>query len=289
MLKRLFDPTNRKIRLCVGLLLAALFCIQCTQVDAFRESEYITVSDGKVSGKNAESVLATVERLAKTDHIALLEFCLAHYEKTYRDYTCTLIKQERVAGRLGKEQQIAAKFMEPPFSVAMAWTPESAPMGDRLVYVEGRDENKMRVRPTSTLLRRLAGGSVLREPNGREAMRYTLRPVNLFGFRRAMGSLLDVYRQAKKAGDLRETYGGHAKVAGREAVILHRYLPAKDNYPAQKTSVFIDLEYLVPTCVEGYDWDGKISCVYLYKDLKFNVGLTDEDFLPEANDIAKPK
>ena len=285
MLKRLFDPTNRKIRFCVGFLLAALFCIQCTQVDAFRESEYITVSDGKVSGKNAESVLATVDHLAKTDHIALLEFCLAHYEKTYRDYTCTLIKQERVAGRLGKEQQIAAKFMEPPFSVAMAWTPETAPMGDRLVYVEGRDKNKMRVRPTSTLLRKLAGGSVLREPDGREAMRYTLRPVNLFGFRRGLVSLLDVYRQARKAGDLRETYGGHAKVAGREAVVLHRYLPAKDDYPAYKTSVFIDLEYLVPICLEGYDWDENISCVYLYKDLKFNVGLTDEDFLPEANDM----
>jgi len=283
MLKRLLDPTNRKIRLCVGLLLAALFCIQCTQVDAFRESQYITVSDGKVTGKNAESVLATVERLAQTDHIALLEFCLAHYDKTYRDYTCTFIKQERIAGRLGKEQHIAVKFMEPPFSIAMAWTPETAPMGDRLVYVEGRDENKMRVRPTSGLLRKLAGGSVLRKPDGREAMRYTLRPVNLFGFRRGMESLLDVYRQATQAGDLRETYGGRAKVAGREAVVIHRYLPAKDDYPAHKTSVFIDLEYLVPICMEGYDWDEKISCVYLYKDLKCNGGRTDEDFLPEAN------
>jgi len=289
MLKRWFDPTNRKIRLCVGLLLAALFCIQCTQVDAFRETQYISVSDGKVSGKNAESVLATVERLAKSDHIALLELCLAHYEKTYRDYTCTFIKQERVSGRLGEEQQIVVKFMEPPFSVAMAWTPETAPMGDRLVYVEGRDQNKMRVRPTSTLLRKLAGGSVLRDPAGRDAMRHTLRPVNLFGFRRAMGSLIDVYRQAKEAGDLRETYGGHAKVAGREAVVLHRYLPAKDDYPAQKTTVFIDLEYLIPICLEGYDWDEKLTCVYVYKDLTFNVGLTDEDFLPEANGMPKAK
>ena len=37
MLRNLLNPTNRRIRLFVGLLLAGLFCIQCTRSEAIRD------------------------------------------------------------------------------------------------------------------------------------------------------------------------------------------------------------------------------------------------------------
>jgi len=288
MIKRLLGPTNRRIRLCVGLLLAALFCIQCTQTEAFRRSRFVTVIDAKTVTTAAPDVLRKVRRLARTDHIALLEYCLANYERTYRDYTCTFIKQERINGRAGNEQHIRVKFMESPYSVAMAWTPKTARTGDRVLYVEGRDGNKMRVRPKNKILRALAGGSVLRDPAGREAMQHTLRPVNVFGFKRSMQNLLKVYRKAKQNGDLTEACGEEfVEVAGRPAIALIRHLPPKEDYPSGKTVIFIDLEHLVLICIEGYDWDDKLTCMYVYKDLKFNADLTAADFLPEANGMPR--
>lgn len=271
----------------VGLLLAVLFCIQCTSSQAVRDSKFVTVIDGQTLGGNSPEVLAKVRKLAQTDHIALLEYCLANYDSRYRDYTCRFFKHEKIGGQLGQEQRIAVKCKESPYSVAMKWV-ENPPQADRIVYVEGKYGNQMLVRPANAFLRSLVGGTVLRQPDGQEAMESTLRPVNMFGFKRSAKSLLEVYRKAKQAGDLKEEFGGFAKVAGRESIVLVRYLPAKKDYPAHKTLTYVDLEYLVPIGVESFDWDGKLCFRYIYEDVKFNVGLTSEDFLPKANDMAAP-
>lgn len=285
VLGRIFRPTNRRVRLLVGLFLAGLFCIQCTTpTSATRESSLATALEGEIVGRNAPAVLAKVDRLARKDHIALLEFCLANYSGRIRDYTCTFEKQEMLHGRLGKLQTIQVKFKESPFSVVLAWV-KNAPQGDRVLYVEGLRDNQMIVRPTNGFLRSLTGGSVLREPDGAEAMQSTLRPVNMFGFKRGLENLLEVYRAARDHGELREEFGGYYDVEGRKTVKLVRYLPATRDYPAWRTDVYIDLEYLLPVRIEGYNWDKKLSSSYTYRDVKFNIGLTDDDFLPEQNDL----
>ena len=286
-MKRFFRSSNRRVRLFVGLIIAGLFCIQCTRTEAFRQSHYLVPVSGQVVGENDPEVLAKVEKLAKTDHIALLEFCLENYDGRFRDYTCTLIKQEQINHVVGPEQEICVKCLEEPFSVVMKWTPRTAPVGDRVIYVEGKYNNQMLVHPKGVLGQLV--GTVMRRPDSPEAMKCTLRPVNKFGFRRSMESLLDVYKEARQAGDLKESFGGYAKVAGRKAVVLVRYLPAKDAYPSYKTVTFIDLQYLVPIAVEGYDWDEKLASRYIFRDVKFNLGLTDSDFLPETNDMKPPK
>lgn len=283
-LKQLLRPSNRGVRYLVGLLLVGLFCIQCipgTNTDS-------TVAIAKTQDANPKTIEQKVLNLAKTNHIALLEYCLDNYGRSYRDYTCTLTKQERISGKLGAEQEMRAKFKETPFSVAMQWT-RNPPLGDRVLYVEGKFDNNMLVRPANSFLRMLTGGAVQRKPDGADAMRNTLRPVNLFGFRCGMEELVKVYVAARDAGDLKETFGGFAEVAGRKTIVLERYLPAKDDYPAWKTLVYIDREYLVPVCIEGYGWDEKLSSRYVFQDIRFNTGLTDDDFLPEANDLKLAK
>ncbi len=295
MLKRMLRPTNRRVRLLVGLLLAGLFCIQCTSSEGFEEEPALmqTIDIAGVHyGKTSTQTVSRIEKLAKGDHIELLEQCLAKYESSYRDYTCTFTKQERIRGRLQPVQEIDVKHLVSPFSVALVYT-KNAPIGDRILYVEGQNDNKMRVRPKSGLLRALVGGSVLREPDGPEAMRHTLRSVNLFGFGRGLRSLIDVYKQAKAGGDLKTEFGDYVmlgadpnnNIEGRKCLVLVRYLPAKKDYPAWKTLTYIDVEYLLPVCIEGYDWDKKLQCRYIYSDLKFNVGLTGDDFTPQANGI----
>ncbi len=211
-----------------------------------------------------------------------------NYDRNYTNYTCTLTKQERIGGKLGTEQEVKAKFKEAPFSVAMQWV-RNAPLGDRVLYVEGKYNNNMLVRPTNSLLRMLTGGAVQRKPDGADAMRNTLRPVSLFGFRNGMRELVKVYIAARDAGDLTEKFGGFADVAGRKTIVLERYLPPRDDYPAWKTLVYIDPEYLVPICIEGYNWDEELSSRYVYQDVNFDAKLTDDDFLPEANGLKVAK
>jgi hypothetical protein len=294
MLKKLLHPTNRRVRVIVGVLLAGLFCIQCTQS--------VSVGGSKLEKNTSAKAGTKIETLARENHIALLEMCLENYNKNYRDYTCTLIKQEMIRGTQKPEQWMNVKFVDKPFSVAMKWltkTPDGAlpngqvkklyvPMGDRILYIEGKYDDKMVIRLSSGLLRGLLG-TQKRPPDGKDAMKNTLRPVSLFGFKRGIVSLLDVYRQAEKNGHLKQEFGGYVNIAGRDAIVLLRYLPAKEQYPAQRTEICIDLEKLVPVRIMGFDWDGKCTSRYVYKDVKFNVGLDQTDFTPKANDIADPK
>ncbi len=281
-------PSNRKMRLVVGLFLAAMFCIQCTHTDADRVDSELAVSiSGQIVGKNASSVMEKVDKWAKTDHLALLEYCQQNYKGRYLDYTCTLVKQERINGVLGKDQWIDVKFMEAPFSVAMKWV-QNSPIGDHALFVEGKYNDLMLVKPKGMLA---VMGTVARDPKGRDAMANTLRPICEFGFSRSLKNLVEVYKQAKEAGDLKEEFGGYVemKSTGRKAAVLIRYLPAKNDYPAKKTVTYIDLEYLLPICVEGYNWDDQLSSLYIFKNVKFNVGLKAEDFLPENNEMKSPK
>jgi len=46
----------------------------------------------------------------------------------------------------------------------------------------------------------------------------------------------------------------------------------------------LDKEYLLPTKTQGYDTAGNLIGRYRYLDLRFNRGLTDKMFSPQAND-----
>ena len=131
-------------------------------------------------------------------------------------------------------------------------------------------------------------GTVKRTPDGPEALASTLRPVNQFGFRRSLENLVSVYRKAQRLGDLKEEFGGIVEVDGREALMLVRYLPPKEDYPSCKTITYIDLEYLVPVLIESYDWDQQPNSSYAFKDVRFNIGLGEKDFLPQSNEMKPP-
>ena len=69
----------------------------------------------------------------------------------------------------------------------------------------------------------------------------------------------------------------------------------KQHPVAYKTLIAIDLDYLVPICIEGYDWNEqeddwsqRLICRYAYTNIHFNVGHTDEDFLASRHDMQEP-
>lgn len=275
-IRRLFRPTNMRVRMAVGLLLLTLFCIHCAPVSNSR-STLVAASSGQ-GAPVAE--LKKLEVMAEKDPVALLDLGLEHYQQTVQNYTCTFIKQERIKGELRPEQWIEVKYMEKPLSIAMKWV-QNAPIGDAILYVDGKFNNQMVVRPKGIWNKLI--GPQLRDPEGPEAMENTLRPVTMFGFRKMLVSLRDVYVLAEKRGDCTSHYVGLKNVAGRDALAIERILPLKDDYPAKKTIWYMDVKDLVPLGIEAYDWDDQLTCSYTYKDIKFNTSITQEDFTPAAN------
>jgi len=290
----IFRPSNKGVRVIVGMLLVVLLAIQVTQcVTASPEVSEITIVriDDTDVATTDESRLETIRTLAKTDHLALLKMCQDEFNRRYAEngYTCTFVKQERIRGKMSKEQHINVKFRPEPFSVAMLWI-LNAPIGDSLVYVDGKyqdkhDRSRMVVRPKSPILQAIVGGSVKKLPNGREAMKNTLRPCTEFGFANSIQSLIDIYVLARDRGECVEEFEDFAKIDGRDCIILTRYLPERKDYPAKKTLIFIDIEYMLPVRVVGYDWQDRLSCNYEFRNIKLGISFDDEDFTPEANDI----
>ena len=122
-------------------------------------------------------------------------------------------------------------------------------------------------------------------------MESTLRPITMFGFENSLKNLLAVYRRARQGGDLVEEFGGFGQIGGRDVIILVRKLPASDDYPSAKTITYIDMEYLVPIMIEGYDWttpESRLMCRYVFQDIQFNMDLPDDRFTPQANDMNNP-
>jgi len=282
--RRVFRITNNRVRLGVGLVLVGLFCIQCTHPDAERDGKVIAGVSGQTAGKVSAEKQKALEALARTDHVALLKQAIGHYRASYQDYTCTFMKTERIDGRQRDEQEIRVKFRDKPFSVAMAWV-RNEPVADRVLYIEGRNDGNMLVRPTAGLLRALAGKAIPRRPDGPQAMANSLRPVTRFGFHRVMKSLLGVYAEAARRKEGEIAFLGYKELGGRRVMVLRRVLPARKQYPAKTTTWYLDVEHLVPLGLEARDWDDQPVYRYLYVDVRFNVGLTDEDFSLEANEM----
>jgi hypothetical protein len=279
LIKRVIRPTNNRIRLVVGILLAAMFCIQCIQPESLRGNlEVAAIADGAAENISQDRI-KELERLAGTDHVTLLKQALANYSKSYQDYTCTFTKHERINGRFRKEQEIQVKFLDQPFSVAMRWT-KNAPVGDRVLYIEGKYNGQMLVQPKG-LLGSLVG-TVKRAPDGPDAMANTRRPVTLFGFKRLMESLLEVNELAVSRGEGKFTFEGY-RTKAKKVMVLKRILPPKKDYPAKTTIWYLDVDHLVPIGLEASDWDDQKTCRYSYSNVKFNVGLTENDFTPKAN------
>lgn len=271
------------VRLSVGLLLTALICIQFAQpTDAKDDAQLAGSAVASAPAPMAGETIDRLIRLARTDHVALLQECLDNYDLNVTDFTCHFIKRERIDGRLGKAQEIDVCFLDSPFSVAMRWL-KNPPISDRALYVEGANDGNMLVRPKGLLG---IVGTVRRKPDSEQVMANTLRPISRFGFRRSMENLIDVYMGAAERGHLATRFAGRKRVAGRPTIVLERILSVpQPRYSGRRTLIYIDTERLLPICVEAWDWDNKLTYRYIYSKVKLNVGLTSDDFTPDANGL----
>jgi len=150
---------------------------------------------------------AELELLARTDPVAFLRACLLRYRKEVRGYQCTLLKMERLNGKVGPVETIGVTFREEPFSVLLAWRSSPAGMADRALYVAGENGGKA-----------LARGKILhlvhhRDPYSADAMSASRIALPEFGMAKGTERTLAAWEHAAARGSLKVNSLGVRPVA----------------------------------------------------------------------------
>ena len=101
-------------RLLVGLLIA--FFLYCGVTGRSHKNgspaSHLIQTALATQSSSGEDYTDRLIELAKTDHIALLQWAREHYSKRVQDYSATMIKQERINNTLNAVETLDILFKE---------------------------------------------------------------------------------------------------------------------------------------------------------------------------------
>jgi hypothetical protein len=203
----------------------------------------------------------------------------AAFEKV-NDYTCTLLKQERIHGKLLPEQTAQMFVSEKPlFSVLLKFTAPQHLHGQEVCYVAGKNNGQMRVKGSGL---KGAVGFVSVNVNDARVMAQSRHTINEGG----LGNL--IHNLGKTLADEPQAFAGveMANVEWKERKCVRYEIRHTDKgkSPFARTVVYIDEELKLPVRVENYDAPrdgetvGELMESYSFVNLKLNVGLGAETF-----------
>ena len=214
--------------------------------------------------------------------LRLLADARSSFEKV-ADYTCTLVKKERINGALTPDNVIAMSVRNDPFSVDLRWLEPRSSVGQEACYVAGRNDGKMRVKSSGLLG---AVGFVSLDPNDPRCQKTSRHAITEAG----IGNLLQRFSgrwEAERKLNITQVKIGEYEYNKRRCVRVETIHPTNpDNqFLCFRTVIYFDKENHLPIRVEAYDWPtvegdakGSLLEVVNYANLKLNVGLSDDVF-----------
>jgi hypothetical protein len=210
------------------------------------------------------------------------------------DYTCRIIKQERIRGELQPQEFMDAKIRNRkvqdgkvvvPLSVYMKFVSPENIKGREVIWVEGKNNNKLRAHEGGASGRFLP--SVWLDPDGHLAMRGQLHPIYDIGVENLVLKLIERGQNERKFGECEVKFVPGAKINGRLCTVLQVLHPVqRPHFEFHKAEIFIDDELKFPVRYAAYFWPNKpgepepVLEAYTYLNVKTNVGLVDADFDP---------
>lgn len=216
-----------------------------------------------------------------SEPLALITRAKAAYAKI-DDYSCRLIRRERLDGELGPNQVIALTVRVKPFSVAMKWAEPKNLVGQEAVYVAGTLDGKMRVRPAGLL----GGiGLVTIAVDDPRVMKTSRHPITEAG----IGRLIELFGKGwaeEAAWGKTEVKAGNFTFANRKCrrVELIHATPEGGKFLHHRNVVFFDAETHLPIRIENYDWPAKpgeagpLLETFSYVNMKVNAGVPEGTF-----------
>ncbi len=231
--------------------------------------------------------LTSVLRFARDEQIYL--------RQAVRDFTCRLVKRERIDGILQdychidmrvREEVRSGDVIERPMSIFLQFLAPRNVAGRRVLYVAGQNEGKMLVRNGG---RHFDYVVVEVDPLGERARKESLVPITQSGFNQVLGQMIDILQRHAKADptgqNTRVQRIAGARVNQRPCTAIRIVHPKKqDGLEFHLANVFIDDELRVPVRVDFSDWPKQsnqpppLMAEYTYTNLKLNVDLPDRAF-----------
>jgi hypothetical protein len=220
---------------------------------------------------------------------------LQRIHATVSDYSCTLVKQERIDGELLPAEYMYTEIRNrkvengqvvTPLSVYMYFLKPEAMKGREVVYVEGANDGKLVAHEGSGLISKI--GAVKLDPRGPIAMRGNRYPITDIGIEFLVSELIKRGERDRQRDECTVEFKPNVKINGRGCTLLEVVHPHPRPYlDFHLARVYIDDEINLPVRYEAYTWPktagGKpvLEECYTYLNLKLNVGLTDENFDPK--------
>ena len=224
--------------------------------------------------------------------IALATDGLAKMRESINDYSAILVKRERVNGVVSSPSYMRVKVRCPrqteagnsPFSVYMKFLKPRKSAGREVIWVEGRDDNKLCVHETGLMgMKRF-----YLDPDGWLAMQSNKYPVYEVGIENLMIKLIERATRDRNAGMCDVEYRDGVEFMKRECSLIElRHDERRPPFDFHKAQVFIDKELNLPIRFVSYDWPSapgaelQLIEEYTYAKIAINQGFTDLDFSPD--------
>jgi hypothetical protein len=196
-----------------------------------------------------------------------------------KDYSATLVRRERVRGKLTGYEHIFVKIRHQPFSVYVYFESPVGVKGQEVIYIAGQNEGNLLAHKP-----RMAT-TVSIHPEGMLAMAGRNYPLTEIGLANLIHRLVEVGQEDLNHGECEVKYFTGAKVDKRACTVIQVTHPTqRDYFRFHIARIFVDDELKVPVHYESYDWprepggEPRLIEEYTYLDLKLNNGFTDTDF-----------
>jgi hypothetical protein len=215
---------------------------------------------------------------------------LKKIEREVKDYTCTLVKRERVDGKLTDYEYMFTKVRHQPLSVYLYFLPPPKGQTDHssgreVIYVAGQNDGNLVAHEAKGL--KALVGAVQLKPTSTMAMQGNRYPITEVGLLNLTRRLVEVGESDRKFAECNVEYKPNSKINGRSCTLIEVEHPTpRKNFRYHKALIYIDDELEIPVRFEAYDWPraagGQPLLLeeYTYVNVKFNVGLSDSDFDP---------
>jgi hypothetical protein len=219
-----------------------------------------------------EHPLAPVIRVCKAS--------LQHVEQNVSDYSCNLVKQERLKGELGEPQYIMMKVRHQPFSVYMLFL---KPHKDReVLFVDGQNDNELIVQEAGLLG---FAGKLNIHPESTTAMNGQKYPITRVGIKNLLGELVRNFEADTKFLESEVQTDPNVEWNKRSCTMIKVTHPVpRQNFRSHIARIFFDNELRVPILYDAFMWPAKegdeppLEERYAYTNLKLNNGYTARDF-----------
>ncbi|MGD9720908.1 MAG: DUF1571 domain-containing protein [Pirellulales bacterium] len=238
----------------------------------------------------------------ETGHALLPVIQYARKEQAYlrqavRDFTCRLVKRERIHGILQDHQYIDLWVREEvrsgqravvPLSIYMEFLAPKNVSGRRVLFVNGQNDGKMLVRNGGKHFDYVV---VDVDPFGESAKEESLVPVTETGFNQILTQMIAVLERHATADptgqNTRVEQVSGAKLDKRPCKVIRITHPRhQPGFEFHQANVFVDDELHVPVRVDYADFPAHeggtppLIAEYTYTNLKMNVGLSEASFSP---------